>query len=228
LVLVSGPKDHGPGEHDYPAWQKSWKHLLGKAEGVRVETAGGWPDHDQWRRADLIVFYFWNHSWTAERYKELDAFLAHGGGVVVLHAAMIADKEPEKLAERFGLAAQPVRTKYRHGPLELVVAVDANHPITRGLTKVRFVDETYWPPVGDTKRVEVLATAVEEGKPWPMLWTYTIGKGRVCCSVLGHYAWTFDDPLFRLMVLRGMAWAAGESAHRFEPLTVEGVTLRSP
>ena len=22
------------------------------------------------------------------------------------------------------------------------------------------------------------------------------------CSVLGHYSWTFDDPLFRLMVLR--------------------------
>jgi hypothetical protein len=29
VVLVAGPKDHGPGEHDYPAWQKAWKELLG-------------------------------------------------------------------------------------------------------------------------------------------------------------------------------------------------------
>ena len=28
VVLVAGPKDHGPGEHDYPAWQKAWAELL--------------------------------------------------------------------------------------------------------------------------------------------------------------------------------------------------------
>ena len=22
ILLVAGPKDHGPGEHDYPAWQR--------------------------------------------------------------------------------------------------------------------------------------------------------------------------------------------------------------
>src|SRR5205823_9033143 len=29
VVLVAGKKDHGPGEHDYPAWQKTWARLLG-------------------------------------------------------------------------------------------------------------------------------------------------------------------------------------------------------
>lgn len=225
VTLVSGPKDHGPGEHDYPAWQRRWKRLLGGAEGVQVETAEAWPGRAQWERADLVVFYLWNHAWTAERYQDLDAFLTRGGGVVALHAAIIADADPEALAKRFGLSAQPVRTKYRHGPLELAAVADDN-PITRGLTKTRFVDETYWPPVGDAKRVEVLATAVEEGKSWPMLWTHQVGKGRVFCSVLGHYAWTLDDPLFRLLVLRGMAWASGEPIHRFESLALEGVVLR--
>lgn len=225
VVLVSGPKDHGPGEHDYPDWQRRWKRLLGGAEGVEVDTADAWPERAQWERADLLVFYLWNHAWTAERYQDLDAFLARGGGVVALHAAVIADAEPEALAKRFGLSAQPVRTKYRHGALELE-AVAAGNPITSGFTNARFVDETYWPPVGDPKRVEVLATTNEEGKPWPMLWTHTVGKGRVFCSVLGHYNWTFDDPLFRLLILRGMAWAAGEPINRFESLALEDVVLR--
>jgi type 1 glutamine amidotransferase len=146
---------------------------------------------------------------------------------VLLHAAVIADKEPEALAERIGLAAQPVRTNYRHGPLDLTITAPADHPLTRGLKQVHFLDETYWPPVGDAGKVKVLATAVEEGKAWPMLWTYERDKGRVFGSILGHYAWTFDDALFRVLILRGLAWAAGEPIGRFEPLATAGITLRN-
>ena len=31
VLLISGPKDHGPGEHDYPLWQKRWNQLLARA-----------------------------------------------------------------------------------------------------------------------------------------------------------------------------------------------------
>ena len=78
-----------------------------KAPAARVSTAWEWPQQGHWDLADVIVFYFWNHDWNEERYKQLDAFLAKGGGVVVLHSASIADKEPEKLAQRFGLAFRP-------------------------------------------------------------------------------------------------------------------------
>ncbi len=77
--------------------------------------------------------------------------------------------------------------------------------------------------IGDTSRVAVLATAVEEGKAQPMLWTNESGKGRVFGSVLGHYSWTLDDPLFRIPVLRGLAWAAHEPVGRFERLALEGM-----
>ena len=75
--------------------------------------------------------------------------------------------------------------------------------------------------VGDTSIVEVLATAVEEGKAHPMFWTFEAGKGRVFGSVLGHYTWTLDDPLFRIPILRGMAWAVKEPAGRFERLALQ-------
>ena len=39
IALVTGPKDHGPGEHDYPAWVAKWKDLLAKQPGVTLRTA---------------------------------------------------------------------------------------------------------------------------------------------------------------------------------------------
>lgn len=33
----------------------------------------------------------------------------------------------------------------------------------------------YWPTIGDRQKVSILATAVEEGNEWPMVWTYHTG-----------------------------------------------------
>jgi type 1 glutamine amidotransferase len=81
------------------------------------------------------------------------------------------------------------------------------HRILAGLpSKLDFTDESYWQLAGDRQKIQVLATTAEEDAPQPILWTYERGEGRVFCSILGHYSWTFDDPLFRLMLLRAIAW----------------------
>jgi putative heme-binding domain-containing protein len=227
IVLVASKQDHGPGEHDYPAWQKKWNPLLASAPGVTVSNAWQWPTGEQFQSANVIVFYFWNHDWSTERYAQLDEYLARGGGIVMLHSATIADKEPEQLAERLGLAAQPQQTKYLHCPFDLALSAPTNHPITSGLPRsIPFIDEPYWPMIGDAGKVEVLATTEQEGKTWPMMWTFQKGKGRVFASILGHYSWTHDDPMFRILVLRGVAWAAGADVRRLEKLSVQGVDFR--
>ncbi len=218
LTLVASRQDHPVGEHDYPQWQYSWMKLWQRAENVRVSKAWLWPDADQFSKSDVMIFYCWNHSWSPEQLTQLDGYLQRGGGVVLLHSACIADQNPEILAERTGLAAQPVKTKYRHGPIDLKFTALPNHPITRGFSQVHFLDESYWPMIGDAGKVQALATAVEEGKPWPMLWTFEKGKGRVFGSVLGHFNWTQEDPFFQLLALRAVAWAAGEPSNRFESL----------
>lgn len=227
LVLVSSKQDHGPGEHDYPAWQKKWNPLLASAAGIQTSDAWQWPSPDHFRSANVIVFYFWNHDWSAERLAQLDEYLARGGGIVLLHSATIADKEPEQLAERIGLAAQPQRTKYLHCPFDLMLTVPTNHPIAVGLPRsIPFIDEPYWPMIGDATKVEVLAATEQEGKAQPMMWTFQKGQGRVFASILGHYSWTQDDPMFRILVLRGIAWAAGADARRLEKLATQGVQFR--
>ena len=58
------------------------------------------------------------------------------------------------------------------------------------------------------------------------MWTFQKGKGRVFASILGHYTWTLDDPLFRLLVLRGIAWAAGADPAALEELAIKDADLR--
>jgi len=215
-VLVAGKQDHGPGQHDYPAWQRKWLSLLGQSSGVTAQEARDWPTEQQWQRADVVAFYSWNHDWSAKQYKELDDYQSRGGGLAVFHAATIADQEPEKLAERIGLAAQPGPTKYRHTPLTLKFVAPADNALVRGFPSLRLLDEPYWPMFGDPKRIEVLGVADVDGEARPLLWTFQRGRGRVFGSVLGHYTWTWDDPVFRVLALRGLAWAAGEPEGRFE------------
>jgi putative heme-binding domain-containing protein len=224
IVLAAGPKDHGPGEHDYPLWQRRWLNLLSLAKDTQVSTAFGWPSSRQWQSADLIVFYSANPGWSADRAKDLDAFLKRGGGLVYIHWAVEGRKDARALAERIGLASNSAWLKYRHGPLELTFS--GEHPITRGFDKVRFVDESYWNYVGDPAGVKVLAASVEEGRPQPQLWTVEKHRGRVFVSIPGHYTWTFDDPLFRILLLRGMAWSARQPVDRWLELATVGARLQ--
>ena len=221
VVLVASAQDHGPGQHDYPAWQKRWAPWLASASpaGIEVSQAWEWPSAEQFKSADVIVFYYWNHRDTPERLAEFDAFQQRGGGAVLLHSAVISDKAPEKLAEHIGLAATPDRVKYRHTPFTLELT--PGNPFTRGLPeRLALLDEPYWPMIGDIARVQVLASVQIDGGKHPLVWSFERGPGRVFASIPGHYSWTLEDPLWRTLVLRGIAWAG----HR-DPDTFTGLSM---
>ena len=254
IVLLASKKDHGPNEHDYPLWQKRWKVLLGGkgaddepkvnlfspepttgrdtilagAPKVKVSTAMDWPGKEQIESADLVVM-FSKPRWNPQTLKDLEALLARGGGFVITHMAIW--QKSKELADLVGMAAGG-QTKYRHGPVDLKI-VDPTHPITLGLPKaIHLVDETYFHFQGDAGKITTLATCderVEKGKdairPEPIFWALERGKGKVFVCILGHFNWTFDDPLFRIVMLRGMAWAAGESSYRFDELAARGAVL---
>ena len=224
IVLVGGPKDHGPGEHDYPLWLKRWSALLATDPAIAVNTMEGWPSPGQFDASDIVVFYSNNPGWDAVKPPELDRFLARGGGIVLIHYAVDGHQAVDALASRIGLAWQGGKSAFRHGPLD-VDFMGSKHPITRGFGKLRLVDESYWNLVGDPSSVELLGTGMEDGRARPLFWTRETGGGRVFVSIPGHYTWTFDDPLFRLLLLRGMAWTAGEPVDRFNELTSLGARL---
>jgi type 1 glutamine amidotransferase len=57
------------------------------------------------------------------------------------------------------------------------------------------------------------------------MWVTDQFGGRVFVSIPGHYSWTFDDPLFRILLLRGIAWTASEPVDRFNSLVTPGARM---
>ena len=223
IVLVAGQKDHGPGEHDYPAWQRSWAELLTADPTLAVSTAWDFPDDQQLATADVLIF-FQKGRFDGQRPEKLDSFLNRGGGAVYIHWAVNGDNRVAEFSKRIGLAARGGRIKFRHGPLTLDIH-GTDHPIVRNFDRLQLYDESYWQLTGDAENVTLLATSMEEGEPTPQLWVRDHNPGRVFVSIPGHYSWTFDDPLFRILLLRGIAWTAREPVDRFNDLVPLGARV---
>ncbi|MCA9062650.1 MAG: ThuA domain-containing protein [Planctomycetaceae bacterium] len=223
VVLVAGPKDHGPGEHDYPAWQQQWEELLTAGSNVTVSTAWEFPDDEQLAKADVLIF-FQKGSFAEQRPEKLDAFLKRGGGAVYIHWAVNGNDQVQPFSERIGLASWGGRIRFRHGPLSLLMH-STDHPIMRNFDSLQLYDESYWLLTGNPANVTLLASSVEDDTPTPQMWVLDHQPGRVFVSIPGHYSWTFDDPLFRILLLRGIAWTAREPVDRFNELVPYGARM---
>ena len=223
LVLVDGPKDHGPGEHDYPAWKSIWEELLSAADNVSVSTATEFPNDEQLAVADVLLF-FQKGSFEPDRPAKMDAFFARGGGAVYIHWAVNGNDQVQEFSKRIGYASWGGRIAFRHGPLTLDIH-NSDHPIVRNFEQLQLYDESYWKLTGQPQDVTLLAASTEDGMPTPQMWTTEKGHGRVFVSIPGHYSWTFDDPLFRTLLLRGIAWTAKEPIDRFNDLVTPGARM---
>jgi type 1 glutamine amidotransferase len=224
ILLVTGPKDHGPGEHDYPAWGAVWRELLQAPERTNVQWTQAWPSSEQFNHANVIVFYE-HGDWNETKARDVDAFLERGGGLVYIHFAVDGGQQSRSLADRIGLSWIGGSSTFRHGPLDLEFNRGSKHPIARNFERLNLVDESYWQLTGDLPADDVLASGIEDEKPQPLFWAKESGKGRVFVSIPGHYSWTFDDPLYRTLLLRGISWAAKEPVDRLNEAVYPGAHI---
>ena len=79
---------------------------------------------------------------------------------------------------------------------------------------------------GDPQRITLLGTAIEDDAPQPQFWVMDHKPGRVFVSIPGHYMWTFDDPAFRVLLMRGIAWTARRNVDRFNDLAALDARVR--
>ena len=242
IVWVWGvDKNHDRGGHEY-GWvmDRFVNTLLPQVPRVTAEHAMYFPTEEQWDKADLVVFYAQQREpWGEKEYKLIDAFQARGGGLMFFHLAILEGSGGE-LAKRIGLAYGTQRTGSGltlWGPLPTPVSLTSagsSSPLFEGFPMhFDLVDEHYWNLVGDANDVMTLMTAPGgptngssgppkpeelDGKAWPVVWTKETGRGRVFATILGHNYFTFNDPYFRIILLRGMAWTMNESFDPFKPL----------
>ncbi len=161
----------------------------------------------------------------AGKLAQLDDFLTRGKGIVTVHPANYPHQMyQDSWADRTGLVwrvggSTATNTTYREGLVTLNFRKTQNpeHPILTGLPDtLKFDDEVYYPLFGHPDSVTVLATSTETFQgvttAHPALWTYSRpgSTGRSYGFIMGHLHESFSDPVFRILLLRGMAWAAKE------------------
>ncbi len=201
-------------------------------DGIR-RPSGRFGSRNRFRFARATAFKEIHDEFRA--YVPIHGLRGDSGGIVLIHSATWTKPEPSAdVAAAVGVGGFQ---RYRHGSLTLEIA-DADHPICLGLpSTVRLEDESYWPPSPPrgSSGIQILAGSREQADPdeaasslHPMFWTFELGKGRVFGCVPGHNNWTFDHPYFRLLLLRGMAWAAHETPYRFDDLALRSAAIADP
>jgi len=216
IFIRAGEKTHGPGgndAHDYPAFLGSWSTLL-KDRGAVVDGALHFPDADQLAATDVLInFKGDGGTCSIEERELLEAYLRRGGAIVTMHDGMCSD-DAEWFAQMIGGAKQHGERNSSRGTL-MVNFVDAEHPITRGLSDFEIDDEAFF-LLTTTPEMHPLATTVvpATGEEVPQIWTAerTLEGGQPFRSfvyMLGHFHENWSRPDVQTMMLRGIAWAGG-------------------
>ncbi len=156
VFIRSGPKSHGPGQHDHPRFLQEWVPLL-NARGARATGGNAFPTAAQLAETDVVVIHMQEGGNVAEADRaSLNAYLARGGGLVVIHAAAVS-RDPDWYKSIIGGSWRNGTTKWLEAPMHLYFS-DRDHPITRDVSNWSMDDEIYY-DMDLLPEVHVLASA---------------------------------------------------------------------
>lgn len=183
---------------------------VGGAARAALEAAGGFDvtyveeDLNVLTRLEpfeLLVFHYTMGEITDAQKNGLLNWIASGRGYAGIHSAADSFRGcPEYRAMVGGhFVRHPHYRDYQ------VSVVDSAHPITEGIEEFFVRDEQYL--LDYDPRVQVLATALHQGAPMPVVWTKPWGQGRVFYLALGHDAAACEHEMFKTLLVRGARWA---------------------
>ena len=229
VFIRAGEKTHGPAgndQHDYPLFLKDWTRLLTE-RGASVQGALRFPTADELAKTDVMIIHKGDGGTCSVQERALlDGYVKRGGGLVILHDGMCSD-DAAWFATIAGAAKQHGEPNWSRGVLKMQF-VDRSHPVTKGLPDFEFDDEAFF-MLRRTPGMHALATTPvpDKGEVVPQVWVYenTQPGGqpyRAFVSMQAHYYKNFAQPVYRELLLRGIAWAGKKDA-----LTLVGETKNS-
>ncbi|MBA3847307.1 MAG: ThuA domain-containing protein [Planctomycetes bacterium] len=158
----------------------------------------------------------------------LAAFVAAGGGLIVIHFAngALHGSLPGAADSDWPEYRRLVRRVWdHHGDsahddfATFVASPRGEHPIVAGLEPFAVADELYVRQVGDEPIAAMLeAPSRLTGATEPLAWAYRYGRGRVFQTLLGHSERTYDAFAAREMLRRAAAWVAGRELRSLTPV----------
>jgi len=216
VFLRGGPKTHGPNQHEHEKWVGEWSKLLAQ-RGAAVEGALRFPTAEELARTDVLVMYAADAgSVHGEERKNLEQYLARGGGIVAIHDAVCGD-DPQYWKTVIGGAWEHGHAKWHEGTTDLYFT-DREHPVSAGISNFRFQDELYT-DLHMLPEARVLVRGFQSVfDASPQAWVYEKDKYRAFVAIQGHEWDSFAHPAWRTLVLRGISWAGKRDV---ESLTVK-------
>ncbi len=156
---------------------------------------------------ELLVIYADRGEMTGEQARALTAWVEGGGALVLLHGGMAAFGANTIYHDLAGadFTGHPPKMPFA------VRTVDREHQITRR-TSESFTTEDELYTVAPRGDFHTLLEANHQGKPVPLSWAKTVGKGRVFYLGLGHDAVALANPHFLDLTCHGTRWALGQKA----------------
>jgi putative membrane-bound dehydrogenase-like protein len=158
-------------------------------------------------RYHALVLYNNHVNVSDDQLRALLAFVADGGGLVVLHCASASFQNSEEFIRLVGAAFKS------HGTGTFgTVRTAADHPAIRGVPAFESWDETYVHTKHNPVNRAVLEVRRENGHDEPWTWVRTYGKGRVFYTAWGHDQRTWGNAGFQQLVGQGIRWTVGDWA----------------
>lgn len=183
-------------------------------EVIISRTLDSYTDKELMQSLDLIVQVYTMAAISPEQEKGLLEAVKSGVPLAGWHGGL-ADSFRSNTEYQFMVGGQWVA--HPGGVISYKVHIsNHDHPITRGLNDFQMNSEQYYMHVDPANLVLATTTFTGEYAPWiegvvmPVAWTKVYGKGRIFYTSLGHVAADFDVPEARIIVQRGLLWAAGE------------------
>ena len=209
--------------------------------GAKATGGDTFPTKEQLAETDVVILHKQEAGNIDEPdRKNLNEYLARGGGLVVIHAGLVS-RDPDWFKTIVGGAWRNGTAKWLEAPMQLYF-VESGSAITKGASNWEMDDEIYY-DLSMMPDANILASAYTP-KPAgvrnasfqrrademsgggktpsifdiaPQMWTYekTVEGGstpyRAFVSIPGHWYENFNRPNYKAILMRGIAWAGKRS-----------------
>ncbi|HEX3779883.1 MAG TPA: ThuA domain-containing protein [Pseudonocardiaceae bacterium] len=206
LVVIDGTDIH----HDLLGAALAFQQIgltAGLATGRAVGMQRFVEPHEETASVDAYLLYTAGGAFGPEQQQALADAVAHGKGLLALHASCVLSAEEADRAMVDLLGCRYLSHGPGHHEGTYAVHVDGEHPITSGVGDFSLFDEYYVVELSDPG-VRVLAWRDAEGGTEPVLYVREHGAGRVCYLALGHDMRAWGEPMFQRLVRQAIRWVS--------------------
>ena len=202
-LLITGGHDH----------EAAFYSLFDDIDRLPVDTAASAFKNPLRGKYDVLIMYDFTRDLDESGRKNLRDFVEAGGGVVVLHHALLNYRtwtwwSEEVVGGRYRLrreGGEPASSVKNDQQISVTPA--AAHPVLDGIGPFRIQDETY-KNLYMSPRVRPLLTTDNPTSDVNLAWIGPCATARVVAIQLGHGRSAFRNPSYRTLVHNAVRWAA--------------------